>query len=192
MTLLLHPLVCKVPGAVPSSDCQTGTRECHGPGDTACLVSPALLWDAHSRASRDCKHPLQSHVTLQYMCMVLNGFVSMQLVDLEEVILPGNARLLYHDNECYDWGTLGWIMAAGIADVEDYKHFVMINSSVRGPYAPPFQPVRAPDQAPSFSQCHMVGANWNLCCPRSYAVREASRHSEGGMKTSEQRRTWGF
>ncbi len=65
----------------------------------------------------------------------------MQLVDLEEVILPGNARLLYHDNECYDWGTLGWIMSAGIADVDDYKHFVMINSSVRGPYAAPFQPV---------------------------------------------------
>ena len=69
------------------------------------------------------------------------GVVAMQLVDLEEVILPGNARLLYHDNECYDWGTLGWIMTAGLVDVDDYKHFIMINSSVRGPYAPPYQPV---------------------------------------------------
>lgn len=65
-----------------------------------------------------------------------------QIVDLEEVIMPGNARLLYHDNECYDWGTLGWIMSAGIVDIQDYKYFIMINSSVRGPYAPPYQPVR--------------------------------------------------
>ena len=65
----------------------------------------------------------------------------MQMVDLEEVVLPGNARLLYHDNECYDWGTLGWIMSAGMVDVEDYKYFIMINSSVRGPYAPPYMPV---------------------------------------------------
>ncbi len=63
------------------------------------------------------------------------------MVDLEEVVLPGNARLLYHDNECYDWGTLGWIMSAGMVDVEDYKYFIMINSSVRGPYAPPYLPV---------------------------------------------------
>lgn len=66
---------------------------------------------------------------------------AMQMVDLEEVVLPGNARLLYHDNECYDWGTLGWIMSAGTVDVEDYKYFIMINSSVRGPYAPPYMPV---------------------------------------------------
>ena len=65
----------------------------------------------------------------------------MQMVDLEEVVLPGNARLLYHDNECYDWGTLGWIMSAGMVDIEDYKYFIMINSSVRGPYAPPYMPV---------------------------------------------------
>ena len=63
------------------------------------------------------------------------------MVDLEEVVLPGNARLLYHDNECYDWGTLGWIMSAGMVDAEDYKYFIMINSSVRGPYAPPYMPV---------------------------------------------------
>lgn len=70
-----------------------------------------------------------------------DGCVWVQMVDLEEVVLPGNARLLYHDNECYDWGTLGWIMSAGMVDVEDYKYFIMINSSVRGPYAPPYLPV---------------------------------------------------
>ncbi|CAL8468255.1 g7794 [Coccomyxa elongata] len=76
-----------------------------------------------------------------YIIVVQEGGKS-PLVDLEEVILPGNARLLYHDNECYDWGTLGWIMSAGIVDVDDYKHFIMINSSVRGPYAPPYQPAK--------------------------------------------------
>ena len=74
-------------------------------------------------------------------CRAEDGHVVMQMVDLEEVVLPGNARLLYHDNECYDWGTLGWIMSAGMVDVEDYKYFIMINSSVRGPYAPPYLPV---------------------------------------------------
>lgn len=81
---------------------------------------------------------------------------AMQLVDLEEVILPGNARLLYHDNECYDWGTLGWIMSAGIVDVDDYKHFIMINSSVRGPYTPPYQPV--------WALVHPFGALSEACC----------------------------
>ena len=66
-----------------------------------------------------------------------------QIVDLEEVILPGNARLFHHDAECFDWGTLGWIMSAGMVDVQDYKYFVMVNSGVRGPYAPPYEPVRA-------------------------------------------------
>jgi translation initiation factor eIF-2B subunit epsilon len=67
-----------------------------------------------------------------------------QIVDLEEMVLPSNARLLYHDNECFDWGTLGWIMQAGIVDIQDYKYFVMVNSNVRGPYAQPYQIVRFP------------------------------------------------
>ena len=65
-----------------------------------------------------------------------------QIVDLEEVILPGNARLFHHDAECFDWGTLGWIMSAGMVDVQDYKYFVMVNSGVRGPYALPYEPGR--------------------------------------------------
>lgn len=82
------------------------------------------------------------------------------MVDLEEVVLPGNARLLYHDNECYDWGTLGWIMSAGMVDVEDYKYFIMINSSVRGPYAPPYMPVGLALTAP---ECHLTDREVYVC-----------------------------
>ncbi len=27
--------------------------------------------------------------------------------------LPPNARYLYHKNECYDWGTIGWVFSSG-------------------------------------------------------------------------------
>ena len=83
-----------------------------------------------------------------------------QIVDLEEVVLPGNARLFHHDNECFDWGTLGWIMSAGMVDIQDYKYYIMVNSSVRGPYAPPYQPVR--------------GFSLFLACPGTLGVAHAA------------------
>ena len=101
---------------------------------------------------------------------------AMQMVDLEEVVLPGNARLLYHDNECYDWGTLGWIMSAGTVDVEDYKYFIMINSSVRGPYAPPYMPVGLTFAMP---WCLTAGREVSVCSARGQHVgqiRMCSQH----------------
>ncbi|KAL4428545.1 hypothetical protein ABPG75_002634 [Micractinium tetrahymenae] len=52
--------------------------------------------------------------------------------------LPPNARYLYHKNECYDWGTIGWVFSTGQANPEDYKFFLFMNSSVRGPFVPPY------------------------------------------------------
>lgn len=89
-----------------------------------------------------------------------------QIVDLEEVVLPGNARLFHHDNECFDWGTLGWIMSAGMVDIQDYKYFIMVNSSVRGPYAPPYQPVRGLFfyVFTTLPAAHAASAPWHLVC----------------------------
>ncbi len=35
--------------------------------------------------------------------------------------LPPNARTVMHGNECYDWGTLGWVMVNGIVETGRYK-----------------------------------------------------------------------
>lgn len=64
----------------------------------------------------------------------------MQGVDLPE--LPGNARYLHHPNECYDWGTFGWVLQTQDIDMKAYKHFIFLNSSVRGPFLPPYLQVR--------------------------------------------------
>lgn len=96
-------------------------------------------------------------------------------MDLEEVILPGNARLFHHDAECFDWGTLGWIMSAGMVDVQDYKYFVMVNSGVRGPYAPPYEPVRrAAARVERSGRCAWGGCDGALgpcSCPVTQALQ---------------------
>jgi hypothetical protein len=36
--------------------------------------------------------------------------------------LPPNARYVYHRNECYDWGTAGWLLKdSGLVDSSKYK-----------------------------------------------------------------------
>lgn len=52
--------------------------------------------------------------------------------------LPPNARYLTHKNECYDWGTIGWVFSSGQANPEQYAFFLFMNSSVRGPFMPPY------------------------------------------------------
>ena len=60
--------------------------------------------------------------------------------------LPGNARYIYHLNECYDWGTFGWLLRSGEIRLQRYKYFILMNSSVRGPFIPPYVPVSSPFQ----------------------------------------------
>ena len=68
--------------------------------------------------------------------------------------LPSNVHVLHHKNECYDWGTLGWALASGAVPQEKYAKFVLLNSSVRGPFVPPYVPVRHSHSVP--------GALWQL------------------------------
>ena len=55
--------------------------------------------------------------------------------------LPSNARYIFHDNVCYDWGTFGWALSSAVADVSSYKFIVFMNSSIRGPHLPAYWPV---------------------------------------------------
>ena len=53
--------------------------------------------------------------------------------------LPNNAKYIYHDNVCYDWGTLGWfLLHSGHVALDDFALYIFINSSVRGPYIPTY------------------------------------------------------
>lgn len=74
----------------------------------------------------------------------------MQGVKLPE--LPSNARYLYHPNQCYDWGTFGWVFDTQGVDPTAYKHYIFLNSSVRGPFLPPYLQVSTP--AAAAGRCH--------------------------------------
>ena len=57
--------------------------------------------------------------------------------------LPQNARYVFHENRCFDWGTFGWAIAERKLDISRYAYIIFMNSSVRGPFLPAFWPVRA-------------------------------------------------
>ena len=54
---------------------------------------------------------------------------------------------------CYDWGTFGWLlMHSGHVEYKRYRYFFFINSSVRGPFMPPYARVRGPNHARTAAQ----------------------------------------
>ncbi len=65
----------------------------------------------------------------------------LQNVSLPE--LPMHAQYVPHANECYDWGSYGWLLLrSGHVNVTAYRYFFFINSSVRGPFMPAYARVR--------------------------------------------------
>lgn len=64
----------------------------------------------------------------------------MQGIKLPE--LPANARYLHHPNQCYDWGTFGWVLENQGVNISMYKYFIFLNSSARGPFMPAYIKVR--------------------------------------------------
>eukprot|EP00884_Botryococcus_braunii_P008291 jgi/Botrbrau1/17463/Bobra.0054s0050.1 len=52
--------------------------------------------------------------------------------------LPSNVHVLYHPNECFDLGTIGWLLAKETVDTRLYTYFIWLNSSVRGPFLPSY------------------------------------------------------
>ncbi|CAF2816741.1 unnamed protein product [Rotaria sp. Silwood2] len=49
-------------------------------------------------------------------------------------ILPSNAHYIQHENECFDFGTVGWFLSSKIVDINLYKYFIFMNASIRGPF----------------------------------------------------------
>lgn len=91
--------------------------------------------------------------------------------------LPSNARYTTHENKCYDWGTFGWAMQTGKVDTSKYKYIIFMNSSVRGPYLPPYWPVSPgchlqPCWCHQFMPFHTRRADWAVAA--STAERWAS------------------
>lgn len=41
-----------------------------------------------------------------------------------------------HENRCFDWGTVGWALKEKHFDPDKYAYFIIMNSSVRGPFLP--------------------------------------------------------
>lgn len=59
--------------------------------------------------------------------------------DIQLPDLPGNAQYISHKNECYDWGTFGWLLLqSGEVNYAMYKYYVFLNSSVKGPFMPAY------------------------------------------------------
>lgn len=51
--------------------------------------------------------------------------------------LPSNSKLVRHKNECYDIGTVGWLLfESKEVDTAMFEYFIWMNPSVRGPFLP--------------------------------------------------------
>ncbi len=113
----------------------------------------------HSHAFGNLKYFIKNAVRendgVDYYFILQN--VGNKIVNETELpLLPKrNAHYIQHENLCFDFGTVGWFLntytvgnpwvnQTTIADQEKkinitrYKYFIMINSSVRGPYFPPY------------------------------------------------------
>ncbi|KAK9848558.1 hypothetical protein WJX84_002458 [Apatococcus fuscideae] len=60
--------------------------------------------------------------------------------ELEEIVeaSPGAVRVERHSVECYDWGTIGWLMDTRRIETKPFRYFIFMNSAVRGPFIPPY------------------------------------------------------
>ena len=92
--------------------------------------------------------------------------VRAQAPKLDTAKLPSNARILTHANQCYDWGTFGWLLRSGDVTVKKYKYFVLLNSSVRGPYLPVYVPVRPSSMHLCRIQRQVLASSQSVCCRR--------------------------
>lgn len=114
----------------------------------------------HSHALGNLKyfieHAVQENDGVDYYFILQN--VNNKTVDESELpsLPPSNARYIQHENVCYDFGTVGWFFKTytvgnpwtnqtNITDPEEkkinithYRYFILINSSIRGPFFPPY------------------------------------------------------
>ncbi|MEW5312893.1 MAG: hypothetical protein WDW38_004491 [Sanguina aurantia] len=78
----------------------------------------------------------KDNLRMDYVIVVQKFGDASKLLDLPQ--LPSNAKYVLHANECYDWGTFGWLLDSGHVHVKRYKYFFFMNCSVRGPFMPAY------------------------------------------------------
>lgn len=86
---------------------------------------------------------LQSNFTTTSSCLAPFSVAPLSITEEFGVLpsnLPTNVRYVVHENDCYDLGTFGWFIQCGYADMTMYKYFIILNSSVRGPFLPAYVP----------------------------------------------------
>lgn len=99
--------------------------------DEAYLENMSFFYK-HAVADRDgCRYIFVLQSSLEYFdeMEVIPGF-------LQDNSVPVNVEVIVKRNSCYDIGTIGEVISQ--VDVTPYKYFFWVNSSVRGPFLPPY------------------------------------------------------
>lgn len=84
------------------------------------------------------EHGVKPDDGVEYVIVMQEGNTTMGATKLPS--LPSNVRVVKHPNGCFDWGTFGWLIQSGLVDTSKYRNIVFVNSSVRGPFLPPYWP----------------------------------------------------
>lgn len=84
------------------------------------------------------RHGVRAGDGCEYIITIQHG-LGLPLSD-ELPLLPKNGRYLHHENLCFDWGTVNWLIETKQIDIANFRYFVFMNSSVRGPFLPAFWP----------------------------------------------------
>lgn len=109
-----------------------------------CQLRGSLPW-GHSTAHRA---GAWMHCSWPHCCR-RRSTPTLQKAKLPE--LPPHAAYVRHQNECYDWGSYGWVLLqTGLVSIAKYRYFFFVNSSVRGPFLPAYARVSGPVTAAAF------------------------------------------
>ena len=113
----------------------------------AIILQQATLSPISRSQPKEFGQPGRAHCLPLQSCSVGRPSPSSALQMSEDSVmdmpdLPKNAKYIHHKNECFDWGTFGWAIGTNQVDVGRYKFIIFLNSSVRGPFIPPYWPVR--------------------------------------------------
>lgn len=82
------------------------------------------------------RHGVSRRRSYKYFFVVQEGF------DINRILfrlppLPRNVQIVSHVNECFDVGTVGWLLfSSDLVKTEDFSYFLWLNPSVRGPFVP--------------------------------------------------------
>lgn len=82
------------------------------------------------------QHGISKRSSYTYLIVIQDGATSSDVwPQLPKV--PPNVRIVSHPNECFDVGTVGWLLfESGEVQVSHYDFFIWLNPSVRGPFVP--------------------------------------------------------